>query len=62
MRPKQEVAPAETARQCQAYLQTIQALKNGVVLDATQPPEKVAAVMHASILNFMAQRTANGKQ
>jgi thymidylate kinase len=54
---KQEVVPAETERQRQAYLELVRGLSNGVVVDATQPPEKVGADINHAILDFMAQRT-----
>ena len=56
-RRKQEVAPAETERQCRAYRELVQGLSNGRVLDATQPPEKVGADITRVILDFMTQRT-----
>jgi thymidylate kinase len=55
-RRKREVPPAETERQRQAYRQLVRGLSNGVVLDATQPPEKVGADLNRAILEFMAQR------
>ena len=55
-RRKQEVPPAETERQRQAYRELIRGLSNGVVLDAAQPPEKVGADLNRAILEFMAQR------
>jgi thymidylate kinase len=54
---KQEVAPAETERQRQAYRELVQGLSNGLVLDATQPPEKVGTDINRAILDFMARRT-----
>ena len=54
---KQEVAPAETERQRRAYRELVQGLSNGLVLDATQPPEKVGTDINRAILDFMAQRT-----
>jgi hypothetical protein len=54
---KQEVALAETERQCRAYRELIRGLRNGHVVDATQPPEKVGADINRVILDFMAQRT-----
>jgi thymidylate kinase len=55
-RRKQEVAPAETERQCRAYRELVRGLRNGHVVDATQPPEKVGADINRAILDFMAQR------
>jgi thymidylate kinase len=54
---KQEVAPAETERQRLAYRELVRGLSNGLVLDASQPPEKVGAAINRAILDFMAQRT-----
>jgi thymidylate kinase len=38
---KQEVAPEETARQCQAYLNFIREQREHVIVDASQPLDKV---------------------
>jgi thymidylate kinase len=54
---KQEVPLAETARQRAAYLEVVRSLRNGRVVDATQPPEKVGADLCRAILDFMAERT-----
>ena len=54
---KQEVAAAETERQRVAYRELVNGLSNGVVVDATQPPEKVGASINRAILDFMALRT-----
>ncbi len=54
---KQEVAPAETQRQREAYLQLVQGLKNGWIADAAQPPQKVVNDLNQAILDFMRQRT-----
>jgi thymidylate kinase len=54
---KQEVTLAETKRQRTAYLELVRSLKNGRVIDATQPPEKVGADISRAILDFMAERT-----
>ena len=54
---KQEVALAETERQRTAYLELVRGLRNGRVVDATQPPEKVGADISRVILDFMAERT-----
>jgi thymidylate kinase len=55
---KQEVPPAESARQRTAYRALVQGLSNGRVIDATQPPEKVGADISRAILDFMAERAA----
>lgn len=45
---KQEVTPEETVRQCQAYLDFVRGQRNYVIIDASQPLEKVIAdVEHA---------------
>ena len=54
---KQEVPLPETERQRRAYRELVQALPNGRLVDATQPPEKVGADINRAILEFMAQRT-----
>ncbi|MGA2865995.1 MAG: hypothetical protein ABSF95_16095 [Verrucomicrobiota bacterium] len=54
---KREVPPAETERQRKAYRQLVQGLSNGRIIDAAQPPEKVAAEIEQVILDFMAERT-----
>jgi len=54
---KQEVPLTETERQRTAYLELVQGLSNGRVIDATQPPEKVGADITRAILDFMAERT-----
>ena len=54
---KQEVPFKETARQRQAYLKLVRGMKNGVVLDASQPLEKVVEDVNRTILNSMAERT-----
>jgi thymidylate kinase len=53
---KQEVALAETERQRTAYLKLVHSLKNGRVVDASQPPEKVGANISRAVLDFMADR------
>ena len=53
---KQEVPAAETQRQRTAYLELIRRLPNGRVINAAQPPEKVAAQIQQVILDFLAQR------
>jgi hypothetical protein len=35
----------------------VQGLSNGRIIDAAQPPEKVAAEIEKVILDFMAERT-----
>ena len=56
-RRKREVPLAETERQRAAYLEVVRNLRNGRIVDATQPPEKVVADIKRAILDFMAQRT-----
>jgi len=56
-RRKQEVPLAETERQRTAYLEVVRSLRNGRIVDATQPPERVGADINRVILDFMAERT-----
>ncbi len=53
---KQEVPPAETARQVEAYRQLVARLPQGRVLDATQPAEHVAAHLTLQVLGWLEQR------
>lgn len=46
---KQEVAPQETERQCEAYLAFIQTRRHYAVIDAAQPLDKVIADAEAAI-------------
>jgi thymidylate kinase len=55
-RRKQEVPLAETERQRAAYLALVRGLGNGLVVDATQAPEKVGTDISRAILDFMAER------
>jgi thymidylate kinase len=55
---KQEVPQAETQRQRMAYLELVRGLAGGRIIDAAQPPEKVAAQIQRVILDFLAQRTS----
>jgi thymidylate kinase len=59
---KQEVPPAETQRQRTAYLELVRGLTNGHIIDAAQPPEKVAAQIERVILDFLAQRMSRRNQ
>ena len=54
---KQEVALAETERQRAAYSELVRSFRNGLVVDATQPPERVGVGISRAILDFMAERT-----
>ncbi len=56
-RRKQEVAPVETQRQCEAYRALMNGLPNGRIIAASQPAEKVAADINRTILEFLAERT-----
>jgi hypothetical protein len=51
---KQEVPEAETRRQREAYLNLVQTLPNGIVIDASQPPERVAGDICHKVLERMA--------
>ena len=55
---KQEVPPAETQRQRMAYLELVRGLANSRIIDAAQPPERVAAQIERVILDFLAQRAS----
>lgn len=54
---KKEVPFEESARQRSAYLKLVQGMKNGVVIDASQPLDKVVADVNKTVLDFMAKRT-----
>lgn len=54
---KQEVPFTETARQREAYLYFVRSQKNGIVIDASRPLEKVVADVQQKMLIVMAQRT-----
>jgi thymidylate kinase len=53
---KREVPLAESLRQREAYRQQIRSFSNHVIVDASQPLEKVVNDASRSILNFMARR------
>jgi len=57
-RRKQEVPESETRRQREAYLNLIQSLPNGIVIDASQPPECVAGDICGKVLERMAAQIA----
>jgi len=54
---KQEVSLPETIRQRDAYRKFVAGLGNGVMVDASQPPDKVAADAIRAVLEFMVERT-----
>ena len=54
---KQEVPMEETARQRKAYLELVRGMESGVVIDASQPLDKVVAEVNSVVLDFMAERT-----
>ncbi len=54
---KQEVSFDETARQRLAYTELARGLNNSVVVDASQPLDKVVSDVNSAILTFMAERT-----
>ena len=56
---KQEVAPEETVRQREAYLAFIRRRRRHVIVDATQPLEKVEAEVQRAIAIAKEQRTAD---
>ncbi len=55
---KQEVPEAETRRQRQAYLRLVQTLPNGMVVDASQSPEKVADDICRRVLEYVATQVS----
>jgi len=55
---KKEVAFEETARQRGAYRSLVEPMRNGHIVDATQPASKVAADVEKIILDYLAVRTA----
>jgi len=54
---KHEVPLAETERQRQAFLELVNKLPNGHVMDATQSPDKVASDIVAEVLKHLTERT-----
>jgi thymidylate kinase len=55
---KQEVSPEETARQREAYLQLVERMPNGHVVDASKPLSDVATEVEGIVLDCMAASTA----
>jgi len=55
---KQEVSPEETARQRDAYLQLVERMPNGHVVDASKPLSHVVTEVEGIVLDYMAARTA----
>lgn len=53
---KQEVPTAETIRQRRAYLDLVHEMDNAIVVDASQPLDKVVADVNSAILTVMAER------
>jgi hypothetical protein len=56
---KQEVAPEETARQCKAYLEFIHKQRKHVVVDASQPLDKVIADVEHAISEALIENEGN---
>jgi thymidylate kinase len=54
---KAEVSLEETKRQRSAYLNLIGSMKNAIVIDATQPLDKVVSDVKKVLLDFVAERT-----
>lgn len=54
---KREVPAQESERQVRAYREVVTALKQGVVLDATQTPEAVATQATDAVLKYLRRRT-----
>ena len=55
---KQEVSPAESARQRDAYLMLAQEFRHASVIDTTQPLEQVIGNVLAQTLTFLQERSA----
>lgn len=55
---KQEVPPAETARQREAYRSIVEKIPQGYIVDAGRPLAQVVADVTALVLRYMAARTA----
>jgi len=55
---KQEVPEEETRRQRDAYSDMIRTLRNGKIINAAQPPEKIANDIRRLVLDYMVQRQA----
>lgn len=55
---KSEVAPEETARQCQAYRSVVARLPQGRIVDAGQPLAAVVADVRDAVLGHLSKRTA----
>jgi hypothetical protein len=53
---KQEVSLPETERQRRAYLELVQMLPNGHIVDAAQPLDEVVAAVGAVVLGFLTSR------
>lgn len=54
---KQEVSFEETGRQRKAYLKLVRNMKNGIIIDASQPLEKVIVDVNEAVLGALAHRT-----
>jgi thymidylate kinase len=55
---KQEVSSEETARQREAYLQLVEKMPNGHVVDASKPLSDVITEVEGIVLDYMAASTA----
>ncbi|HVV01377.1 MAG TPA: hypothetical protein VHH88_08440, partial [Verrucomicrobiae bacterium] len=58
-RRKQEVSFAETERQRKEFLDLLQRLPQGKIVDATQPPEQVATTVEKLMLDWLRARAGN---
>jgi len=56
---KKEVTPEETARQCEKYRAFIRQQRNHVIVDATQPLDKVIADAECAITRAMVEHEGN---
>lgn len=55
---KEEVPLQETERQRHAYRELVAGLRNGHVIDASQPPDRVVRSVSSVVLDFLIARTA----
>jgi thymidylate kinase len=59
---KQEISPAESERQRDAYRTLVRSLRNGRVVDASQPLDDVVAAVNQIILEHLSARAARRLQ
>lgn len=54
---KREIAPEEVKRQCSAFVNLVQTLPQGVIIDCAPPLDVVVRDLRATVLDFLALRT-----